>query len=324
VGRRARLAVLSSSAAPQPLAEAVRSFLRRGEARNLSPHTLSYYRTRLETFTRYLEKRGLCLSPREVAPALLRDFLADERERVSAVTAGDSFITLRAFFRHLVSEEVLVESPMEKVEKIRVPRKLIETFTAEQVEAMLGMCTKSFQGVRLRALLLTLLDTGLRVSELCGLTMDDVSWDEQTLRVMGKGMRERRVPFGQAARQALLSYIAKRGTLPAQPALFVTCYGDPLDRYRVRKLLRACGAKAGVQGVRCSPHTFRHTCAVMFLRNGGDAFSLQKLLGHSSLDMTRRYAEVAQADVVAKHRQASPGDRFLAAVARGGGRRRLR
>ena len=322
--RRAKLAVLSSPPTQEALPEAVDSFLRRGKARNLSPHTLAYYSTRLQAFTRYLQKRGLYLTPGDITPSVLRDFLADERERVSAVTAEDSYITLRAFFRYLVNEEVLTDSPMERVEKVRVPRKLVETFTAEQIEAMLATCAKSFQGARLRALLLTLLDTGLRVSELCGLTLDDVAWDAQTLRVMGKGMREREVPFGQAARQALVTYVSRRGNHQGQTALFLTCYGDRLDRYRVQKLVRACGAKAGITGVRCSPHTFRHTCAVMFLRNGGDAFSLQKLLGHSSLDMTRRYAELAQADVVAKHRAASPGDRCLAAVQKGGGRKRLR
>jgi len=106
--------------------------------------------------------------------------------------------------------------------------------------------------------------------------------------------------------------------------LFVTCYGEALSRHQAHRLLSDCGRRAGVTEARCSPHTFRHTCAVMFLRNGGDAFSLQKLPGHSSLDMTRRYAELAQADVVAKHRAASPGDRFLAAVQKGGGRKRLR
>ncbi len=255
---------------------------------------------------------------------VLRDFLAEETARVSAVTADDSYVTLRAFFRYLVNEEVLTASPMDRVEKVRTPRKLLNTFTADQVHAMLATCARSFQGARLRALLLVLLDTGLRVSELCGLSLEDVDSDGQTLRVMGKGMKERQVPFGQAARQALVAYLSKRGDLHGQAALFVTCYGDSLDRYRVQKLVRTCGEKAGVTGVRCSPHTFRHTCAVMYLRNGGDVFSLQKLLGHATLDMTRRYAELAQADVVARHRMASPGDKFLSQAKAEEGRRRIR
>jgi len=224
-----------------------------------------------------------------------------------------------------VREEWLTANPMEKVEKVRVPRKVVETFTAAHIEAMLATCNpRSFNGARLRAIILALLDCGLRVSELCGLAMDDVSWDEGTLRVMGKGAKERIVPFGEATRQALLSYVARRGTIPGQPALFVTCYGDAMNRHEAYRTLSECGKRAGVTGVRCSPHTLRHTFAVMYLRNGGDAFTLQNLLGHSDLAMTRRYCELSQTDALAKHRQCSPGDSFLAAVRVSRGRKRLR
>jgi integrase/recombinase XerD len=322
---RAKLKVLEAPSPQNAMQEAVESFLGRGQARNLSHHTLRFYRVRLDAFTRYLEEQGLRVSPAEVTPALVREFLAAEAERVSALTASHSFITLRALFRFLVREEVIEANPMDRVERPRVARKVVETFSTEQVEALLAACNgRSFSGIRLRAVILTLLDCGLRVSELCGITLEDVSWDEGTLKVMGKGRKERVVPFGEAARQALMAYVAKRGNIPGQGALFVTCYGDPMSRHEAHRLLAAAGRKAGLTGVRCSPHTFRHTCAVMFLRNGGDAFSLQKLLGHSDLAMTRRYAELAQADVVAKHRACSPGDRFLSAVRGTQGRKRLR
>jgi integrase/recombinase XerD len=325
MANRAKLKVLEAPAPQDALAEAVESFLRRGQARNLSHHTLRFYRTRLDAFTRWLDGQGLHLGPADITPSVVRDFLASETEKVSALTAGHSFITLRALFRFLVREEAVEANPMEKVEKVRVPRKLVETFSQEQVEAMLAACNgSSFNGGRLRAVILTLLDCGLRVSELCGLTLEDVSWDEGTLRVMGKGSKERVVPFGEATRQALMVYVSKRGNVPGQRALFVTCYGDAMNRHEAHRLLSECGKRAGVSGVRCSPHTFRHTCAVMYLRNGGDAFTLQKLLGHSDLAMTRRYCELSQADAVAKHRQCSPGDRFLGAVRGAGGRKRLR
>jgi site-specific recombinase XerD len=222
----------------------------------------------------------LHLPSESITPDVVREFLASEQERVSAMTAAHSYITLRAFFRFLLREEWLDTNPMEKVEKVRVPRKVIGTFTSEQVQQMLAACNgRSFNGLRLRAIILTLLDCGLRVSELCGLSPEDASWDSQTLRVMGKGSRERVVPFGEAARQALVAYCARRGELHRQERLFVTVYGDALDRHEAHRLVSNCGRKAGVTGVRCSPHTFRHTCAVMYLRNGGDAFSLQRLLG---------------------------------------------
>jgi site-specific recombinase XerD len=305
------------------LPEAAASFLKRGQAKNLSPHTLGFYRSRLEAFTRYLDGRGLCPSPTELTPDLLRDFLTAEVERTSPATAAHAHMVLTAFCKYLVGEEVLTASPMDKVDKPRRPKRLMPTLSAEEVEKLLaGASGRTFNGARLRAVVLTLLDCGLRVSELCGLDLGDVDWDDQTLRVMGKGSKEREVPFGQAARLALHSYLTKRGDLPGQEALFVTCYGTRLDRMSAQRLLRRAGEKVGLPGVH--PHQLRHTSALMFLRNGGDPFSLQKLLGHSDLTMTRRYAELAQADVVAKHRQASPGDRFLSAAAKGGGRKRLR
>jgi len=319
-----RLAVLEVPTPREAMQEALESFFSRGRARNLSPRTLDFYRERLGCFARFLEGRGLEVAPEQVTADVIRDFLASECERTSAATANHGYVTLRAFFRFLLREDVLTENPMEKVEKVRVARKVVETFSVEQVEAMLAQCGRSFNGARLRAVILTLLDCGLRVSELCGLTLDDVSWDEGTLRVMGKGSKERVVPFGDAARQALMAYVSKRGSIPGEVALFVTVYGDRMNRHEVHRILRRAGAKAGLSGVRCSPHTFRHTFAVMYLRNGGDAFTLQKLLGHSDLAMTRRYCELSQTDTIAKHRQASPGDRFLGAVRGAGGRKRLR
>lgn len=120
-------------------------------------------------------------------------------------------------------------------------------------------------------------------------------------------------------KHALLNYQARRGNLPTL-SLFVTVYGVGVDRYRVRDIIIERGKQAKVGGVRCSPHTFRHTCAVMYLRNGGDVFSLQKLLGHTDLTMTRRYAELSENDVCEKHRKFSPGD-ALPQTARVVGRR---
>jgi len=318
-----RLSLLTKPAPQEALQEAVDSFLRRGQARSLSASTLRFYRDRLGAFIRYLDSHGLRLAPEQVTAQVVRDFLTAEAERVSAATANHSRAALSAFFRFLVSDEVIPSDPMTKVEKVRLRQRVIPTLRQEEIERMLATCSpRTFNGARLKAVILTLVDCGLRVSELCGLDLGDVARDAQTLRVMGKGSKERLVPFGEATRQALLAYMARRGELAGQPSLFVTCYGERLNRTEAHRLLRECGERAGVSGVH--PHRFRHTCAVMYLRNGGDAFSLQKLLGHSSLDMTRRYAELAQADVVAKHRQCSPGDRFLGAVRVTGGRKRLK
>jgi integrase/recombinase XerD len=162
--------------------------------------------------------------------------------------------------------------------------------------------------MRDRAIIPTLVDCGLRVSELIGLKAADINWTDQTMVVLGKGNNERSIPFGRTARSAMLTYQQRRGDITNTCEFFLTCYGDGMSRLAINRTLKTLAATAKITGVRVSPHTFRHTFAVMYLRNGGDVFSLQKLLGHTDLTMTRRYAELSQMDVVAKHRQFSPAD----------------
>lgn len=208
------------------------------------------------------------------------------------------------------------------VEKVRKRRTVIETFSLEQIEKIISVCEKDFLGVRDKAIIMTLVDCGLRASELCGLRIDDISREQQTMIVLGKGDKERVVPFGQATQQALTQYLARRGKLDTN-VLFVNCYGEAFDRHRLADIVESRCIRAEISGVRCSPHTFRHTFAVMYLRAGGDVFSLQKMLGHSDLTMTRRYAELSEMDVQAKHRLFSPGDR-LQVEKKSGGRKKLK
>jgi len=207
-----------------------------------------------------------------------------------------------------VKDDLVTDNPMKGVDRPKTKQVIISTFTTEQIQAMLGICGNDFVGIRNRALILTLIDCGLRVSELCSLQTNDIRWNEQTMLVTGKGNKERIVPFGRTTRSALLTYWERRGDVPATDTFFLTCYGDPINRQRAHCALFECGTKAGVTGLRISPHTFRHTFAVMYLRNGGDVFSLQKMLGHTDLTMTRRYAELSETDVIEKHRQFSPAD----------------
>lgn len=126
---------------------------------------------------------------------------------------------------------------------------------------------------------------------------------------MGKGSRERIVPVGSVARQALVRYLREVGADPAGP-IFRSRLGGPLGGRGIQQLFRRLKLRAGLPG-RCSPHTLRHTFARAYLVNGGDAFSLQRILGHATLDMVKRYVALADTDLAARHRQASPADRLL-------------
>jgi len=160
-------------------------------------------------------------------------------------------------------------------------------------------------------IILTLLDTGLRVNELINLKIDNVWLEEGIIKVLGKGNKERLVPVGKQIRRLLWRYITHYRPEPARPNLdnlFLTRDGRSLTKNRVDSMMKHYGERARLSGIRCSPHTLRHTFAVTYLRNGGDVFSLQRILGHSSLEMTRRYCELADVDIEKAHALASPVD----------------
>ncbi len=303
-----RLFLRKQTTPREAMAAAVESFYQRCRARNLTPGTIRFYAYRFLAFRRFLDEKGHDPDPADVTPQQIREFLSWEQQRSSAVTAKHSYRTLTAFFSFLVKDGQLADSPMDNVESIRQKTPIIPTFSIEQIQALLATCDNQFVGVRDRALILTLLDTGLRVSELCSLATNDVDWGEQTLYVMGKGGKGRKVPFGQTTRQAFLSYLSRRGDIIGTNALFVGVLGEPYKTGGVHEMLKIRGERAKIHDVKCTPHNFRRYFAVNFIRNGADSFTLQKILGHSDLTMTRRYCELAETDVQNKHRQFSPGD----------------
>ena len=228
---------------------------------------------------------------------------------VSASTVQTYHRHLRTFFRWLVQEELLEASPMEAVPTPISRPDQIQPFTPAQVTALLVAAKKSPQARRDTALLVMLFDTGMRASEICSLCLKDADLTNRRFSVLGKGNKRRTVPFGGTAAKSLWQYLKDDPRDPSDP-VFYSRRGEPLTRFGLRQLLERLGDAAGIEVTRCSPHTMRHTFAVEFLRAGGNVFTLQQLLGHTSLSMTNRYVALAQADIEAQHRQFSPADRM--------------
>lgn len=182
--------------------------------------------------------------------------------------------------------------PTRTIPQQKIPQFVIETFTMGQLAAMLDACELSSPiGYRDYAILLMLMDTGIRASELCGLTLDNVF--EDYIKVFGKGSKEREVGIGPTASRAVWKYIHQfRGAfhpLDIEKHVFLGVGGVPLLRSGLYQALERIGDKAGVSGVRLSPHTFRHTFAVNYLANGGDVFKLSRILGHTEMQTTQIY-----------------------------------
>jgi site-specific recombinase XerD len=230
-------------------------------------------------------------------------------------TVHTLFRCLRAFSNFCVAEGLLDETPLKNIKPPRVPNDQVQPLSPEQVQALVDAARRSRAPERDVALVLLLVDTGLRVSEACSLTVADVDRGSGELVVLGKGGKKRRVYMGLAARRALWRYLEadRRQALGEEP-LFVSVGGHQagaaLRSNGVFQIIQRLGQAARLSGVRCSPHTLRHTFAVSFLRGGGNLLELQQLMGHTDLTMVRQYVQLAEADLAQAHRAASPADRM--------------
>jgi len=227
-------------------------------------------------------------------------------------TVHISYSHLRTFFRWTAAEGVVESSPMDRLPPPIARPDQIQPFTQDQVEAILQAAKRSNHPRRDKAIILFLLDTGVRASELCALKMSDVDLPGRSCRVLGKGNKYRSLSFSRETGKVLSQYL-QREDRQADDALFRTGRGAEagggLTRSGLFQLIQRLG-KVGIQATRCSPQTFRHTCAVEFLRAGGGVFVLKAMLGHTSLAVTNRYCAVAQADIQSQHQKFSSVERL--------------
>jgi integrase/recombinase XerD len=188
----------------------------------------------------------------------------------------------------------------------------VQPFSDGQVQALLAAAHTSIAPKRNEAIILFLVDTGVRASELCGLKARDLDLTAKRATVHGKGNKSRTVYFGRKTAKALWNYM-KSDREPDSP-VFRSDRGlrasEELTTSGLRQLFERLGKVAQIDATRCSPHTCRHYFAVSFLRAGGNEFSLQQLLGHSSLVMTSKYVNFARSDIERQHRAFSPADRL--------------
>lgn len=296
-----------------------------GEGKSLS--TVAIVEASVRKLEWFLRGRGLPLDVLHIGAEQLREFAAQLREsprfthhrftkqqdgRLAGHSVNGYMRALRSLWTWLEKEGFIAENPFKHIKIPKATKKVIPTFSAEQLKRLFSTVdTSSAIGFRNYTLMLLLLDTGLRCSEVIGLRLGDIDWDTRLLKVTGKGAKERFVPFGGRVSRYLYRYVTLHRPQPALPMcdkVFLTRTGHPLTKDRVEAIVERYGKKAGIAGVRVSPHTFRHTMAVSFLRNGGDVFSLQQILGHSTLDVVRNYVNLALSDVASVHQRSSPAD----------------
>ena len=287
---------------------AVRDFLADKRLARLSPRSLEFYELHLRTLVEFVESIGVT-RPEDVTVHHLRQFLAHWQPHLKPMSLDAKWRAASAFFSWCLREELIEKNPVARLERPKVPRTLIKPYEAMEIQRLLGVCdTRTLLGARDRAVIITLLDSGLRASELCGLTLDDP--DSEFLRVNGKGDKERLVPLGREARRAIMAYLRKRPD-DGSPWLFLSRKGVPLNRsslhQRISRLARQAGLEEG--GV----HRLRHAFAINAIRNGASVLDVKHCLGHSRLDTTQRYvSSFGYEDAGRNHARFSPADNLLA------------
>ena len=311
-----RAVALAPGVGSLPLRELVDEYSAALEVAGRSRRTIDWYRAYLDDFVAFASRDGSLASLQELSPALGRRWLLATQSTRPRPLAPNSIAgrvrTLRAFGAWLQRELQLPAHPLAGLPPPKVPDVLVPSLSTREMRALLAAVdSRSMDVARDRAIVLLLLDTGIRLSELVALSIGAVDLVEGRCRLMGKGAKERIVPLGARARRAIRISLIARGSVSADDSLFVGRRGDRLSPRGVQQLVGRLARAAGLTQ-RCSPHVLRHTFARAFLANGGDVFSLQRILGHSpaSLQVTRRYVRLLDDDLRATHRRVSPVDRL--------------
>ncbi len=306
--------------------ETLRDFLQHLRRRDVSPHTLAAYENDVSTFLRHtahLRQRQVdALTPSDVDAFAIRAFLGElHKQRLSASSSARKLSAIHTFVKFLRREDLIENDPAALVAAPKKPETIPAHLTVDEMSRLLEMpdCSSPL-GRRDRAILELFYASGLRLSELVGLDMEDVNLSGRMVRVMGKGRRERLVPFNSATADALRACMkdrslsgqmadgrgqTKRGRGGVQAPLFLNYRGGRLSARSVDRLVRRyvaeCGAKFGI-----SPHALRHSFATHLLANGADLRAIQELLGHARLSTTQRYTHVNAKQLIDVYKKSHP------------------
>ena len=275
-----------------------------------SPHTVENYLRDVRRLAEYGESKGM-RAPADVTATQLREFIYFLKDLgLAATTIRRQISALRTYYRFLVGEGIVARDPSERIESPKRWRTLPSVLTVADVEKLLGAPnTDEPLAIRDRALLEFAYATGVRVSELVGLTLQDILFEEGVARVFGKGAKERLVPVGRRALGAVALYAREiRPTLDkgkGRGVLFLNARGTPLSRVGAWGVIKATARRAGLTK-RVTPHTLRHTFATHLLECGADLRAVQEMLGHADLSTTQIYTHVDRDYLRSVHKSYHP------------------
>jgi integrase/recombinase XerC len=278
--------------------------------KNASPHTCRCYETDLEEFENFLKSSGMYLTStgririEEVDRLAIRKYLSflHRKNRKSSIARKVS--TLRSFYKYLVREQIIPSNPAKNVATPKAEKPLPTALTVDEAFRLMESPGEKEQ-LRDRAILELLYSSGLRVSELVGLDENQLDQELGIVKVMGKGRKERIVPVGKKAMEALKSYLEDRGHVEPNGPIFLNPRGGRLTARTVGRLVKKYTRHSGVFR-KISPHSLRHTFATHLLDAGADIREIQEMLGHASLSTTQRYTHISLGKLMEVYDKAHP------------------
>lgn len=275
-----------------------------------SPNTVDNYKRDVARLAVFVVMHG-ATGPAGVTPEILRTFIYHLKDLgLASSSIRRQVSAIRTYYRYLVGEGLVSADPTTQLETPKGWRKLPDVLSVNEIEALLGAPNPDEKlAWRDRALLEAAYATGVRVSELVGLTLNDVWYDDALLRVMGKGSKERLVPVGRRALGAIALYVREVRPIldkgKTKGRVFLNARGGPLSRVGAWGIIKRCATRADIKK-RVTPHTLRHTFATHLLEGGADLRAVQEMLGHADLSTTQIYTHVDRDYLRSVHRQFHP------------------
>ena len=265
--------------------------------RNLSKNTISSYLSDLKKLTDYLITEKINSRPDEVNINLIREFLYSQSKKIKPSTKGRLISSLNLFFDFLIIEKIINENPVEKIDYPKIGLTIPTTLTTKEIDALIYKASlDKNNGLRNETIIEVLYSCGLRVSELINIKISDLYINEQLIKVLGKGNKERFVPISKTAKKLILKYIEsirnyKKVKKGYEDTLFINNRGKKLTRVMIYTILNNIANEIGLKK-KISPHVLRHSFATHLIENGADIISIQKMMGHENIVTTEKYLHV--------------------------------
>jgi len=265
--------------------------------RGMSEHTVNNYSLDVQKLVQYLEVHDMSLSPLQITSEDIQSFIYKMAKEINPRTQSRLISGLRSFYDYLIFENYCTSNPLERIEAPKIGRKLPDTLSVNDIDRIVATIDLSSpQGERNRAIIELLYSCGLRVSELTALKISDLFFDEDFIKVTGKGNKQRFVPIGALTQKYINLYkdyvrVQMKIETPFNDTLFLNRRGKQLSRAMIFTIVKKAAEEADIQK-NISPHTFRHSFATHLLENGADLRAIQMMLGHESITTTEIYMHV--------------------------------